>query len=50
MNNKDIMKLSAESYIGETVKIENGNKNEISELLKPINLLYDTENVMQNAE
>ncbi len=50
MNNKDIMKLSAESYIGETVKIENGNKNEISELLKPINLLYDAENVMQNAE
>ncbi len=50
MNNKDILKLSAESYIGETVKIENGNKNEISELLKPINLLYDAENIIENSK
>ncbi len=50
MNNSDILKISKESFIGESVTIINGNKSVISNLLKPINLLYDTENILQNSE
>ncbi len=50
MNNNDILKISEESFVGEKVRIENGTQNIISEFLKPVNFLYNVENVMQSSE
>ena len=46
MNNNDVKYLSSVSHIGEPVKIENGEKDNISEHLKAINLIYDIENFL----
>ena len=46
MNNNDVKYLSSVSYIGEPVKIENGEKDNISEHMKAINMLYDIENFL----
>jgi lipoprotein-anchoring transpeptidase ErfK/SrfK len=46
MNNNDIRFLSSISFIGETVKIENGKNDAIAAHLKAINLLYDIENFL----
>ncbi len=50
MNNKDILNLCKESFIGETVKIEEGEQNGISQSLKAVNLIYDIENVIKNSK
>ena len=50
MNNTDVSGLSEISFIGEGVKIEEGKQNEIAEHLKGINLLYDIENLLENAK
>ena len=46
MNNNDVKYLSSVSYIGEPVKIENGEMDSISEHMKAINMLYDIENFL----
>jgi len=46
MNNSDVSKLSAISFIGESVEIKEGEGDEIAKHLEGVNILYDIENIL----
>lgn len=50
MNNTDIEKVSAISFLGEKVEIKDGEDDAIAKHLKAVNMLYDIENVLKEGK